>query len=140
MAKITITNTKGHFLNLLKGLFSVLHIKGKDFSFIIKDNIVTIKNALTGYIFDVPPESYQLLMQEFKVIIASGAADADDQIKAIKDANPEAVKEREDQLAATEAGLKEEITLELDSISRSILNDEITAENLLILDELIESE
>tara|TARA_B100001059_G_scaffold72361_1_gene69511 strand:+ start:16841 stop:17263 length:423 start_codon:yes stop_codon:yes gene_type:complete len=140
MAKITITKTKGNFLNLLKGLFSVLHVRGKDFSFIIKDNIVIIKNALTGYIFDVPPENYQLLMQEFKTIIASGAEDADEQIKAIKDANPEAVKEREDQLKATEEALKQEISLELKSIPRSIVNDEITAENLLILDELIESE
>jgi hypothetical protein len=140
MTKTTLTKTKGHFLNLLKGLFSVVHLKGKDFSFIIRDNIFTLKDNLSGYIFDVPPESYQLLMVEFKSIIASGAEDADAQIKAIKDANPEAVQEREEQLAAIETALQQEITLELNSIPRSIINDEITAENLLILDELLESE
>ena len=113
MAKITITKTKGEFLNLLKGLFSVLHIKGKDFSFTVRDNILVIKEALSGYIFDV-------------------------QIKAIKLANPEAVQERETQLQELEVALDISISLELDTLSRSILTEEITADNLLSINEFIE--
>jgi|TARA_R110000744_G_scaffold95167_2_gene183925 hypothetical protein len=138
MAKITITKTKGEFLNLLKGLFSVLHIKGKDFSFTVRDNILVIKEALSGYIFDVPPEDYRMLMVQFKTILASGAEDADEQIKAIKLANPEAVQERETQLQELEVALDISISLELDTLSRSILTEEITADNLLSINEFIE--
>jgi len=137
MAKITLTKPKGEFLNLLKGLFSVLHIKGKDFSIAVTHNILVIKEALSGYIFDIPPEDYKVLLVQFKSIMESGAEDAEEQIQAIKDANPGVLQERDAQLKEVEDALKVEITLEVEVIDKNIISEEITSENLLSINEFI---
>ena len=43
---IKITQTKGEFLELLKGLWSASHLKGKELSVLINDNATLIRNLL----------------------------------------------------------------------------------------------
>ena len=40
MAQVTLTLKKGELLDLLKGLWAVSHIQGKEFSLVVTDNIL----------------------------------------------------------------------------------------------------
>lgn len=137
MAKITLTKKRGEFLTSLKGLFSVLHIKGKTFSLAVTHNILVLKEALAGYLFDNPSEDYKVLLMEFKSIVDSGAEDTEAQVQAIKDNNPEIMAAREDQIQQLKQDLEVELTIEFEAISQDVLTEEITAEKLLSIQEFI---
>lgn len=137
MAKITLTKKRGEFLTSLKGLFSVLHIKGKTFSLAVTHNILVLKEALAGYLFDNPSEDYKVLLMEFKSIVDSGAEDTEAQVQAIKDNNPEIMAAREKQIQQLKQDLEVELTIEFEAISQDVLTEEITAEKLLSIQEFI---
>lgn len=137
MAKITLTKKRGEFLTSLKGLFSVLHIKGKTFSLAVTHNILVLKEALAGYLFDNPSEDYKVLLMEFKSIVDSGAEDTEAQVQAIKDNNPEIMAAREEQIQQLKQDLDVELTIEFEAISQDVLTEEITAEKLLSIQEFI---
>jgi len=137
MAKITLTKKRGEFLTSLKGLFSVLHIKGKTFSLAVTHNILVLKEALAGYLFDNPSEDYKVLLMEFKSIVDSGAEDTEAQVQAIKDNNPEIMAAREEQIQQLKQDLEVELTIEFEAISQDVLTEEITAEKLLSIQEFI---
>ena len=137
MAKITLTKKRGEFLTSLKGLFSVLHIKGKTFSLAVTHNILVLKEALAGYLFDNPSEDYKVLLMEFKSIVDSGAEDTEAQVQAIKDNNPEIMAAREEQIQQLKQDLDVELTFEFEAISQDVLTEEITAEKLFCIKEFI---
>jgi len=137
MTKITLTKKRGEFLTSLKGLFSVLHIKGKTFSLAVTHNILVLKEALSGYLFDNPSEDYKVLLMEFKSIVDSDADDIEAQVQAIKDNNPEIMAAREAQLQQLEQDLEVELTIEFEAISQDVLTEEITAEKLLSIQEFV---
>ena len=82
---IKVKDKKGNFLNLLRGLFKIIHYKGKDLSFIIADNLLILQKELDGLIFDDPSEDYKLLVMKAQEIAKSEDDDAQDRVKQLED-------------------------------------------------------
>tara|TARA_R110000737_G_C14424621_1_gene458447 strand:- start:176 stop:586 length:411 start_codon:yes stop_codon:yes gene_type:complete len=134
---ITVKDKKGNFLNLLRGLFKIIHYKGKDLSFIIADNLLILQKSLDGLIFDDPSEDYKLLVMQVKEIAKSEEPDSQDRIKQLEEENSDIIKKREDQLEETRLKLDAELEIDLYPITKDLLPEDIDAEILLHIKQLI---
>jgi len=135
---IKVKDKKGNFLNLLRGLFKIIHYKGKDLSFIIADNLLILQKELDGLIFDDPSEDYKLLVMKAQEIAKSEDDDAQDRVKQLEADNADIIANREKQLEETKAKLDIEVELELYPISKDLLPEDIDAEILLHIKQLVE--
>ena len=135
---IKVKDKKGNFLNLLRGLFKIIHYKGKDLSFIIADNLLILQKELDGLIFDDPSEEYKLLVMQAKEIAKSEDDDAQDRVKQLEADNADILKAREQQLEEVKAKLDVEVELELYPITKDLLPEDIDAEILLHIKQLVE--
>ena len=135
---IKVKDKKGNFLNLLRGLFKIIHYKGKDLSFIIADNLLILQKELDGLIFDDPSEDYKLLVMKAQEIAKSEDDDAQDRVKQLEADNADIIANRGKQLEETKAKLDIEVELELYPISKDLLPEDIDAEILLHIKQLVE--
>ena len=110
---IKLTDKKGNFLNLLRGLFKIINYKGKDLSFIIADNLLILQNALDGLIFDSPSEEYQLLVMKARELAKGEDEESKERVKKLEEDNADIIKRREDQLEEVKKKLDIEIDLDL---------------------------
>lgn len=131
MSQVTLTAKKGELLDLLKGLWAVSHIQGKDFSLIVTANILKLKELLDEFLLVEAPESYKALTEQAQAIINEKGEDTQERLKALEVANPEVLAERDAQLEVIEGQLQVEGTIELKTISEAALPEEITPAKLM---------
>lgn len=134
---IKLTDKKGNFLNLLRGLFKIVHYKGKDLSFITAENLLVLQDALEGLIFDNPSEDYKLLVMKAQELAKSEDEDVKAKIEKLEADNQDVINRRQEQLAVVKEELDEEVELELQPIAKKLLPEDIDAEILLHIKQLV---
>ena len=134
-----INATKGEFVNLVNGLFSVQDLQGKKFGLVVSKNIAIIQEALKE-LSDAgkPSEKFLKLAEEVNSIAEKNEEDAKDQIKKLEEDNQELVDRRRKQMTNLEETMKETIDIELNSISESLLPENVTAKQITALIKIID--
>ena len=126
-----IKATKGDFVQLINGLFSVQNLKGKDFSLTVSKNIVKLKEALNDLEeAGKPSEEFMKLATEVNTIANENKEDSKEIIAKLEEDNKELVKARQDQMDKVQELMKEELELELEDLKEDYLPEEITAQQI----------
>tara|TARA_R100001594_G_scaffold98355_1_gene132782 strand:+ start:3912 stop:4325 length:414 start_codon:yes stop_codon:yes gene_type:complete len=135
----TINATKGEFVNLINGLFQVQELKGKKFGLIVSKNITTLKEKLK-HLEDIgkPSEEFMELAMKVNELTNSNDEAAKEKIDALEKENDTLVKARRKQMDKVTELMKDEMTIELKTISESILPSDITAKQINNIEKIIE--
>ena len=127
----TINATKGEFVNLINGLFSVQELKGKDFGLAVSKNITNLKEGLK-HLEDEgkPSEEFMELARKVNEISNENSEDAKDRIDTLEKENEKLVQSRKDQMDKVMELMKDDISLDLVMISKKVLPEDITAKQI----------
>ncbi len=134
---ITLTQTKGEFLELLKGLWSASHLKGKELSVLINDNAAVIKNLLENLLWVNPSNEFATVARQISRLQKAKADGWEAEVIALEDANKDIIDARNTEVANMKTALEEEVALELKLIPDELFTDEVTANILFSLNSII---
>tara|TARA_R110002012_G_scaffold75139_1_gene190019 strand:+ start:6770 stop:7195 length:426 start_codon:yes stop_codon:yes gene_type:complete len=134
---ITLTQTKGEFLELLKGLWSASHLKGKELSVLINDNAAVIKNLLENLLWVNPSDEFAAVARQISRLQKTKADGWEAEVIALEDANRDIIDARNTEVANMKTALEEEVALELKLIPDELFTDEVTANILFSLNSII---
>ena len=135
----TIKAKKGEFVNLVNGLFQVQDLKGKKFGLTVIKNIKTIEQELKDLEnAGKPTEEFMELAKQVNEIANEGSEDSEAKIDALEEENKELVDARKEQLAEIDKLLLEETEIELHAIPEDCLPADITGEQIINIDKIIE--
>jgi len=134
---ITLTQTKGEFLELLKGLWSASHLKGKELSVLINDNAAVIKNLLENLLWVNPSDEFATVARQISRLQKAKADGWEAEVIALEDANKDIIDARNTEVANMKTALEEEVALELKLIPDELFTDEVTANILFSLNSII---
>ena len=134
---ITLTQTKGEFLELLKGLWSASHLKGKELSVLINDNAAVIKNLLENLLWVNPSDEFAAVARQISRLQKAKADGWEAEVIALEDANKDIIDARNTEVANMKTALEEEVALELKLIPDELFTDEVTANILFSLNSII---
>jgi len=134
---ITLTQTKGEFLELLKGLWSASHLKGKELSVLINDNAAVIKNLLENLLWVNPSDEFATVARQISRLQKAKADGWEAEVIALEDANKDIIDARNTEVANMKTALEEEVVLELKLIPDELFTDEVTANILFSLNSII---
>ena len=134
----TIKATKGEFVNLINGLFSVQELKGKDFGLAVSKNITNLKEGLK-HLEDEgkPSEEFMELARKVNEISNENSEDAKDRIDTLEKENEKLVQSRKDQMDKVMELMKDDISLDLVMISKKVLPEDITAKQINSIEKII---
>ena len=134
----TIKATKGEFVNLINGLFSVQELKGKDFGLAVSKNITNLKEGLK-HLEDEgkPSDEFMELAKKVNEISNENSEDAKDRIDALEKENEKLVQSRKDQMDKVMELMKDDISLDLVMISKKVLPEDITAKQINSIEKII---
>lgn len=136
---ITINATKEEFVNLVNGLFAIQELKGKKFSLVVSKNITILRNELKELEeFARPSEEFLTLAHKVNAIADEDTKDSKERIDKLEEENKELVKTRKKQMDEVSERIKEEIAIDLHSISENILPEDITAKQINQIQKIIE--
>jgi hypothetical protein len=133
-----INAKKGEFVELANGLYKVQELKGKEFGLVVSKNIKTIQSSLKE-LEDAsqPSAEFKKLAIQIQEIVANEGDDSI-KIKSLEEEHKELIESRKQQIADIQLTLNEEIKLELFPIKENILPEDITGEQILGIDKIIE--
>lgn len=133
-----INAKKGEFVELANGLYKVQELKGKEFGLVVSKNIKTIQSSLKE-LEDAsqPSAAFKKLAIQIQEIVANEGDDSI-KIKSLEEEHKELIESRKQQIADIQLTLDEEIKLELFPIKENILPEDITGEQILGIDKIIE--
>ena len=135
----TINATKGEFVNLINGLFTVQELKGKKFSLTVSKNITILQKELKDLEeFGKPSKEFMDLAQKVNGIANEEADDSKERIDKLESENKNLVKERRAQIDEVAKLMEDEIKLDLHILSEDILPEDITAKQNKSLEKIIE--
>ena len=135
----TITATKGELVNLINGLFQVQELKGKEFGLAVSKNLTILKKELKELEeIGKPSDEFMKLAEQVNQIANAKAENSKEEIDEIEKNNEVLVKERRDQLDTVTHMMKEELSIELNTFSESILPEEISANQINNIIKIIE--
>tara|TARA_R100000278_G_scaffold119565_1_gene101127 strand:- start:615 stop:1040 length:426 start_codon:yes stop_codon:yes gene_type:complete len=134
---IKITQTKGEFLELLKGLWSASHLKGKELSVLINDNATLIRNLLDTLLWVNPSDEFAAVARQISRLQKTKEDGWEAKVIELEDANKDIIDARNEQIANMKTALEEEATLELKLIPDELFTDEVTANILFSLDSIV---
>ena len=134
---IKITQTKGEFLELLKGLWSASHLKGKKLSVLINDNATLIRNLLDNLLWVNPSDEFAAVARQISRLQKAKEDGWEAKVIELEDANKDIIDARNTQIANMKKALEEEATLELKLIPDELFTDEVTANILFSLDSIV---
>jgi len=132
---VMITATNREFLNMYQVLHETRGEKGVKYALIVLKNCEVIKTHLDALEeLAKPSEEFVQVAIEAKKFI-----DAEDEagLKAFEEQNKEVVEKRKEQLAAVNAELDKEATLELKMINEKILPESLSATQIETIIKLI---
>ena len=126
----------GEFVEIFNGLTAVQKLKGVKFGLLVAKNIRILKTELNDLEeASKPTEEFLELSQKMNQLMNKKD---DDAIKALEKENETLVNERKAQLKEVDTLLLEETEIDLISIPESCLPAEISAEQILAIDKVIE--
>lgn len=134
MKKFTETNAE--FVELFKGLTAVQSLKGVKFGLLVAKNVRVIQNELQ-HLEDASKPTEEFLELSVKINEAMHNK-AEEAVKTLEADNADLIQERKDQLAEIEKLMEEESTLELFPIPEDCIPEDITAEQIMGIDKIIE--
>ena len=135
----TINAKNGELVNIINGLFSVQQLKGKDFSLLVSKNISILQKSLkeledTGK----PSEEFMALAEQVNAIANDNKEDAKEQIDKLEEENKDLVDARREQMDKVQKIMEEESEVSLHVIKEDLLPEEITAQQINKLMQIIE--
>ena len=134
----TINATKAEFVNLINGLFQVQELKGKKFGLAVSKNIVTLKKELQHLEeLGKPSEEFMELAMKVNEISQKDPENSKVEIDKLEKENEELVKLRREQMDNVTELMKDEMSVELKTISEKVLPDEITAKQITSIEKII---
>ena len=135
----TINGTKGELVNVINGLFAVQELKGKKFSLVVSKNIAILQETLKE-VEDAgkPSEEFMVLATQVNEIANKNEEDAKEQIDTIEKENQELVASRRAQMDKVTEMMKEEVSVDLYTLSEDILPEEVTAQQITKIIKIIE--
>ena len=135
----TITATKGELVNLINGLFQVQELKGKKFGLAVSKNIKILKDELQD-LEDMgkPSEEFMALAAQVNEIANGGSEDSKEVIDNLEKENEVLVKERREQMDKITILMKDELSVELNTVPESTLPEEISAAQINNIIKIIE--
>ena len=135
----TINATKGEFVNLINGLFTVQELKGKKFSLTVSKNITILQKELKDLEeFGKPSKEFMELAQKVNGIANEEADDSKERIDKLESENKNLVEKRRAQIDEVAKLMEDEIKLDLHILSEDILPEDITAKQIKSLEKIIE--
>ena len=134
---ITLTQTKGAHLELLKGLWSAAHLKGKDLSLLITHNATKIRTLLADLLFVNPSVEFETVAKAISNLQQIKEDGWEAKVAKLESDNEELINARKQEIADMKAALEVEVDLELKVISQDLFPDDVTAHILFSLDSII---
>ena len=134
MTKVELQN--GQFVDLINGLFAVQNLKGVKFGLLVSKNIRVLQDEL-DHLEEAARPSNEFVELSTKVN-ALMAEDKADEIKKLEEKNAKLVEARKAQLTELEELLKEDTKISLYSIPEDCLPEDITGEQIINIDKIIE--
>ena len=126
----------GEFVELFNGLTAVQQLKGVKFGLLVSKNIRVIQEELKDIEeASKPSEEFLELSQKMQVLMNKKD---DEAIAKLEKENKELVDARKEQLAEIDKLLLEETEIELHGISEDCLPKDITGEQIINIDKIIE--
>jgi len=123
---------KNEFVALINSLYSVKDLKGKTFGLAVSKNIVKIQDSLKDLEDKgVPSTEFLELASKMQELADSGGEDIKERVKALEVSNAELIEDRKKQIEEVKEALKEEMDLEVTTLSLDEIPEDITAEQLL---------
>ena len=126
----------GEFVELFNGLTAVQQLKGVKFGLLVSKNIRVIQEELKDIEeASKPADDFLELSQKMHVLMNQKD---DKAIAKLEEENKELVEARKEQLAEIDKLLEEVTEIELHSIPEDCLPTEITGEQIINIDKIIE--
>jgi|TARA_S200002703_G_scaffold21418_1_gene18053 copper oxidase (laccase) domain-containing protein len=126
----------GEFVELFNGLTAVKNLKGVKFGLLVSKNIRIIQEELKDIEeASKPTEKFLELSQKMQVLMNQKD---DEAIAKLEEENKELVEERKVQLSEIDKLLLEETEIELHAIPEDCLPTDITGEQIINIDKIIE--
>jgi len=126
----------GEFVELFNGLTSVQKLKGVKLGLLVSKNIRIIQEELKDIEeASKPSDDFLELSQKVQVLMNQ---DKKDEIADLEKENAELVQSRKDQLEEVDKLLLEETEIELHAIPEDCLPADITGEQIINIDKIIE--
>lgn len=129
--------TKTEFVELLQGLFKTANLQGKNFSLAVTENIKIIQESIKDLEHKGIP-SKEFIELANKVQELQKEEDAKEKIDALELEYADVLKERREQISNIKKSLDVEVELELVKLNKEDLPEDISAEQLLAIDKIIE--
>ena len=127
---------KGEFVELFNGLTSVQKLKGVKLGLLVSKNIRIIQEELKDIEeASKPSDDFLELSQKVQVLMNQ---DKKDEIADLEKENAELVQSRKNQLEEVDKLLLEETEIELHAIPEDCLPTDITGEQIINIDKIIE--
>lgn len=126
----------GEFVTLFNGLTAVQQLKGVKFGLLVSKNVRTIQEELKD-IEEASKPSKEFLELSQKMNVLMNQKD-DDAIAKLEKENKELVDARKQQLEEVDKLLLEETEIELHAIPEDCLPADITGEQIINIDKIIE--
>ena len=135
----TITATKGEFVNLVNGLYSIRSLKGKEFGFKVLNNLELLQASLKD-LEDLgrPSEEFLKVAEKMNAIANRNSPEGLAETKVIEEENEELITIRKAQMEDVKKVMEEEASIELELIERTLIPDEISIEDLMNIKKIIE--
>ena len=135
----TITATKGELVHLINGLFQVQELKGKKFGLTVSKNIVILKKELQDLEeMGKPSEEFMELATKVNEIANEGSEDSKEVIDNLEKENEVLVTSRREQMDKITILMEEEVSVELNTLTESILPEDISAAQINNIIKIIE--
>ena len=124
---------------MINGLFSVQELKGKDFSLIVSKNITILKESLIDLEnAGKPSDEFMALAEQVNTIANENKEDAKEQIDKLEEDNKELVDARRTQMDKVQSIMEEDAEVSLHIIKENLLPEEITAQQINKLIQIVE--
>jgi len=134
MKKMTMANSE--FVDLFNGLVAVQGLKGVKFGLLVAKNVRVIQEEL-DHLENASKPSEEFMELSTKMNELMNNKD-DEGIKALESDNAKLIQDRKDQLAEIEKLMVEETSMNLFPIAESCLPEDITGEQIMNIDKIIE--
>ena len=124
------------FIELFNGLAAVQKLKGVKFGLVVSKNVRIIQNEL-DYLEDAskPTEEFVALSVQINKLMNDKK---DEEVKALEEKNAELIQERKNQLTELEKLMEEEAEIEFVNIPEDCLPADISGEQIINIDKIIE--
>jgi len=135
----TITATKGEFVNLVNGLYSIRTLKGKEFGFKVLNNLELLQTSLKD-LEDLgrPSDEFLKVAEQMNSIANRNSPEGVAETKVIEEENKELIDVRKAQLDEVKVVMEEETSIELELIEKALVPEEISIEDLMNIKKIIQ--